>query len=173
MAKTIEELETTVEQLNAAVEAKTTEFTAYKADMEAKLKALQAESDKTEDEKKKEMEAKKAAEEKEEEEKNKQKDAQIIYLAQQAKKPRITALQAAYKGKVSEDVLKIYQASWDSMTLDQLDAEVSKISVFAPKIVTESPFMAMTQPLAASVKDPLVASYETKSINELFGGQTA
>jgi hypothetical protein len=122
---------------------------------EAKLAAVLKAMDEKDPEKKEAMiksamddhedkkDAKKAEDEDEE---KKALKAEVTYLAQQIKKPKIDFLKSVYKASSTPDAeIEVYVAEWNKKSSEQLDAEIKKTQHLAEAVgftaeVEKSPF---------------------------------
>jgi hypothetical protein len=130
----------------------------------------------------------KAGDDEEEKDKKDDKDkeamkAELTFLRKEASKPRLQFLEAAYKGRVDDKELSAYKANWEKSTVEQLDAEISKVKPFVkmtkelsagngtPTPISFSTIEIPTQ-FKGSVEDTFSASLEKLTPAELFGGIT-
>lgn len=98
--------------------------------------------------------------------------AELKILRAEVVKPRIAQLNASFKGRVSEEKLKEYQAQWSEMSVQQLDAEIERITPFVGSAIKH----ASAEPLGystfetykASNADTFSAEMEKKTVQELF-----
>lgn len=155
--------------------------------------AMKAAMDETDEEKKKtKMEAamklynsqeeEDTEEDKEKEKKEAEMTAELTILRKEVSKPRLQFLEASYKGRVPEDILKAYKASWEKMNITQLDGEVNKVKPFIKMQKSSSQlegakgeplgFSTFTFPesFSAETKDEYSAKVEKMTPDEIFGG---
>jgi len=208
---TLEEMEKTITTLQASQAKKDKELAellTFKAEVEKKEKeaasacatcgskehmtaehkdAKKADKDMTEEEKKEEEKKammKKAEEDKKTEDEKKAMKATITYLEGIVKQPKIKTLTAAFEGRVDDEKLKSFSASWTKMSVEQLDAEIDKITPLLESLGYEAETNETPIPLGFSSpeipamegstikNDTYLASVDKMSVEDLFGSSS-